>query len=382
MARSDVWERGLNLLNRWPKVMGEVEYRFNQIQGDGVMQFPECQNRVYVQFERDNIASALVDAVTRATQYLGYPPAPMWITDEDCVLNSDLNYDAQILSTRLAYVKDFGKRATASIAEDVAVDYTDTNEDGTPDIATIEVTGVEDIDADEITVFFTVADGAAGAAHECWQIAPLTVTKDGDTATITGPRHLFVNPALWADEYRKATSTSTAGWVKNDGDVKKSENFITSVDVYRVYADPTDAAVLICNPRDASVNPAVTASLSNAEDGYFTLHTASDQSAPEFRPSQVRLNYRAGLPLVKGQMDAQLERAIIRYSNVLLPATPEWCSRQASMWTSDNAESPNASAYDSWHPPAFGASVAGMNLMGIVETRRHKLKGRSTRPYN
>lgn len=383
MARADVPMHGLCLLNRWPKVMREVEYRFNQITGDGVLQLPQCQNHVYVQYERDYIAQALYDAAVQAREYLGYAPAPMWVENEVIALEDSLAWNGQQLATQYGHVQAFGRRATTEITSNVTVSYTDEDDDGCLDTATLTVTGISAIDADEIQVFFRTADGTESAAHENWRIEPLTVTKSGGTATIKGSRALFVQPSLWTTEYRQTIDGNIAGWIKNAGDVQDDDNFVASVDVYRVYADATSAVELLLNPQWVTT-PTVnaTADITNAEQGYFTLRTGTTQTQPESNPTHVRVSYLAGLPLVNGLMDAQFETAIVRYANTLMAQTPDFCDRTAAMWKDDNSQSPQASAFDAWHPPAFGITKAGMKLLGVVNARYNPLKGKATRPAN
>jgi|CXWL01.1.fsa_nt_gi hypothetical protein len=380
MARTDVQMRGLPLLNRWPEVMHEVSYRFNQISGDGVRQVPGCQNQVYIQYERDYIAQGLLDASVQAAQYLGYPPAPVWIEDEIVSVDSDYAWNGQTLSTRFGQVQAFGRRAITLIDDNVAVSYVDDDGDGVQETATLAtVSGVTNIPADEIQVFFRTADGAASAGSEYWQIEGLTVTKTGDTAVITGPRWLFVHPTtVWAKEYK--STTDLENWTKFEGDVANADHFVLQVDVYRVYADGTSAVQLILNPQLATTTPVnVTADIANGEQGYFTLRTGSGQTDPQMQPQQVSVSYKAGLPLSNGRMDAQLERAIVSYASTLMPQKPGLCDRASAMWDQDLKQAPNASAYDAWHPPAFGISTAGMKLKSIVDARQNRLKGRMTR---
>lgn len=381
MARTDVQMRGLPLLNRWPEVMHEVQWRFNQISGAGVRQIAQCQNVVYIQYERDYIAQALLDAAVQAARYLGYPPAPVWIEDETVTIDSDYAWNGQTLSTRFGQVQAFGRRAVSLIDPNVAITYSASDGGGVLDTATLAtVSGVTDVPEEEIQVFFRTADGAIAAGSEYWQIEGLRVTKSGDTAVITGPRWLFVHPTtVWAKEYK--STTDLENWTKFDGDVATTAHFVTQVDVYRVYADGTSAAQLLLNPKVAATTPVnVTADIAHSEQGYFTLHTGTGQSDPDVQPRQVSVSYKAGLPLTpNGRMDAQLERAIVGYANTLMPQKPGLCERASAMWDEDLKTSPNALAYDAWHPPALGLSTAGMKLKAIIDARQNRLKGRSTR---
>ena len=379
MARSDVNLRGLPLLNRWPEIMHETGWRFNQLSGDGVRQVANCQNHVYIQYERDYIAQALLDAATQAREYLGYPPAPMWIEDETVILNGDYAWNSQTLQTRYGQVQAFGRRATTLITGAVSVSSSDADDDGLDETASVSVSGVTAIAAEEIQVFFRTADGAPSAASEVWQIEGLTVTKSGDTATLTGPKWLFAHPLnVWREEYTK--TDNAANWRKFEGDAHDADSFVTAVDVYRVYADPMSAALLQLTPDGSVTTPvAATADIIDSEYGFFTLRTGATQSAPGSNPRTVRVSYKAGLPLVNGRMDAQLETAIARYANTLMPQMPELCDRGAAMWKEDSSQSPNAAAYDAWHPPAFGISRAGMKLLEVVSARQNALKGRTLR---
>jgi hypothetical protein len=358
--------------------MYEVPWRFNQLNGDKVRQMPGCQNHVYVQYEREYIAQALYDAAWQTALYLGFPPAPMWVENEDVVINSDLHWTMQTLQTRFGHVQAFGKRATTLISANTSVSYSDVDEDGLDDTGTISVSGVTNIATDEIQVFFRVEDGAATAGSDLWQIEEVTISKSGDTATITIPRWMLVHPiTVWRKDYRQ---TDTAGWAKFEGDANEVDHFVQAVDVYRVYADTTGAAQLQL-VADGAVTTLVnaTADLIDAEYGQFTLRTSSTQTAPGSTPKTVKISYKAGLPLTNGRMDAQLERAIIGYANTQMPQLPEMCDRGMAMWKEDGKQSPNAAAYDSWHPPAFGITTAGMKLMEIVNARQNPIKGKATR---
>lgn len=377
MARANVALHGLTLLNRWPVVMHEIDWRFNQLSGDKVRMVANCQNHVYIQYERDYIAQALYDAAVQAREYLGYAPAPMWVEDEVLTLNSDYSWSGQTVQTRYGKVQAFGKRAATLIETDATVTFEDTDDDGLDDTATITVSGVEGLAADEIQVFFRVADGAASAGSEEWRIEPLTVSVTDDEATITGPRWLFAHPEeIWDKEYRKPDN---GAWLKFEGDASNPDHFVVLVDVYRVYADATSAVQLLPNPNLATSPVSVTADIADSDSGSFTLRTVDAQEAPGARPGQVKVSYMAGLPLTNGRMDAQLERAIIGYANTLMPQMPECCDRAKTMWDADMKQSNNAGIRDAWNPPAFGITEAGMKLKSIVDARWNPLKGKITR---
>ncbi len=355
MARADA--RTLGLLNLYPQYMWEDYWRFNQMGGAGVRLIPNCQNQPYIQYERQYIADSLLESAGKAAEHLGYWPAPNWIVDEIVAVNCDLRWNGQTLQTRFGHVAAFGKRAVSQIAPNVLVTFSDTDGDQVEDRATLTVSGVTAIPADEIRVFFRTADGAAAAASDYWEIEPLTVTKSGDNATITGPRWLFVHPTrVWAKEFQSGTAQKYAG------STTSADDFVNQVDVYRVSADATSAVELLLDPSVVGAENAVvnaTATITHAHQGHFRVYTGSTQTAPLAQPHSIRVSYRAGYPLESGQMDRQLALACIRYANTLMPQQPHMCDRGMGMWNDDRAV-PDLSMRDTWTPPPFGITNGGL----------------------
>lgn len=365
MARSDVDTFGL--LNRWPLVVREDVWTFNQVTGSGALVVPNRQNLPYIQTERDMIATALHDAARHVSEHLGFFPRPTWV-EETVTVNRDNGWNRQTLETRWAHLRAIGRRAASLIVADAAVTYSDSDADGVDDTATITVT--TDVEAAEVEVFVRTADGAPSAAHPRWQIDGLRAAASGGSVTLTGHRALLVQPAVWAQDYdghqlqtKHAADTGTPG------------DFLTAVDVYRVYADPTQAVELVLNPDlvgEGNDRLYVTADITNSEAGYFTLRAASGQTLPLVQPAVVRLWYQAGLPLVDGGMNRQLETAIIRYANTLLPQEPAMLPRSLAMYPDDRKPFEQPLPY----VPTFGLTQAGVYLARIVDGWQHKLKGK------
>ncbi|TXH48259.1 MAG: hypothetical protein E6Q97_25080 [Desulfurellales bacterium] len=337
MAVSEFYTWGL--LNAWQRRMVEDIWRFNQILGTGVAQ-TSCE--VYNQPDREIIADALYSAVQTFIEYAHYYPKPTWVVAERVPFGRGTPWQRQILHTKYGYLVEFGARATTLIQANATVVYSDSDGDGIDDTATITVTTT--VDADEIEVFFRTADGAPGAADERWQIEPLTVTKSGNTATITGHRALFVDyNDVWNTPWtppnfvnRYAGSTATAG------------DFVTAVDVYRVYADSTDAVQLLtdswldcCGSSDYSTF--------NSEDGVVQIvdsvngsfRLRADSLTCWRQPELALISYRAGYPMSGGYMNRQLETALIRFANTLMGEDLcSYCDRTRSLWDNDRQAMP------------------------------------------
>ena len=372
MGRSSVNHFGL--LNRWPDVMHEDRWRFNQIRnGGGVRISPGCPDMTYIQYERDYIAQALAESATKAAEYLGFYPAPRWIVDEEIVLDSDLYWGHQILETQWGHIQSFGKRATTTITQNAQVVYADEDSDETQETARVTVTTT--VADSELQVFFRVTDGADGAAHEHWRIEPLTVIDNGDgTKTLKGHRALFVNPkTVWSQEYEQATTTA-----KFTGSTDEDSDFVTHVDVYRVYADASSAVQALSNPGltgDEGALTNVSAWIRDARAGRFQLYATSGQTSPS-APEVVRVSYLAGYPLDSGQMNGVFATPLIRYANTRMPQEPGFCDRAQKMWNEDREPPRFVSEADAENPPPFGLTNGGLNLWATVNDLRIPGKGK------
>lgn len=303
MARSDVKTDGM--LNRWPIVMTENPFNYNQILGVGT-ETRGCP--VYVQSDRDDIAYALHDALSDMAQHLGYWPVPRWFTGERIPLRGGYPYYRQPLQMKFGHLIAFGTRATSLIQAGVTVTYTDSHSDGILDTATITVT--TDVDIDEIGVFFRVTDGAPSAANERWQIDNVYMVDNGGTVTITGHRALFVKPNEVWDNPKEDPNYNKA-FAGNNGE---PNHFVTAVDIYRVYADTTGQAGLVfyddCGQaydQDSGIMQ-----IEDADLGFFSIRANACRGRNYVYAD---VNYYAGKALVDQRPDPLFERAVVRLAN-------------------------------------------------------------------
>lgn len=340
-----------NLLNAWQRINQESIWRFNQAAGTGAP-LGECP--VYIQDDREQIAEALNDAWQLFTTYLGYYPSPVW-TSETIRLGGGRPYQLQRLAAKVGYLVEFGQRATSLIQASAAVTYSDTDNDGVDDTATITVAST--VDVDEVQIFFRTADGAPGAADERYQIEPVSVTASGGNISIRGHRALFVKPStIWNIPY---TPTDPNFRTRNYADTASATGFLTSVDVYRVYNDTTVTGQLISDPiwtqgtdLDGNILTSADVRITDAERGRFEVRTDCSAVLNCVGPLEaVRVYYRAGYPLVNGQMDNQLLRGIIRLANAnMYRKLCTFCPETADIWEQDRtpagaAENPVATRH-------------------------------------
>jgi hypothetical protein len=326
----------LKFLNAWARVMLEDTWRFNQVQGNGVPR--NTQADAFIQPDRDEVARALNDAVYRIIDYLEYFPRPTYITDEIIPLGWGSPYQFQTLETRYKHLIEFGSRATTLIDDDVSVVYS-ANIAGKPiDKATITVT--TDVDVSEIQVFFRTADGAPAAADELYEIEPLKVTRtNATTVEITGHRALFVRPdTIWDVPYTFDDGNLTQ---RHYADIEQSADFVTKVDVYRVYTTTTSAVQLVsdgylydCGSPSTNTYTAAGARIVNPRLGIFQVRASDCGCGKPFE--SVKANYKAGLALVRGQVDTVLEEAIVRFANTFFGQKPtDMTNRVNEKWTYD-----------------------------------------------
>jgi hypothetical protein len=191
---------------------------------------------------RDELARAIQTAEIDIANFLGYWPAPMWISQEvhsyarpahPEMYGSGVNVRGQFKSikTNFAKIIAVGKRkasliATATVAGFTLV-YSDPNLDGWNTLATITVpTTVTDIH--EIKLYFANHGGS-----QLWEIRPLkSVSISGGSVTITVDSWLLLDPdvvnAIPTGEVTAINASTTP------------TNYVSSVEVRREYVDITD----------------------------------------------------------------------------------------------------------------------------------------------
>lgn len=366
-VRRDAYPYGL--LARWPALMDESLYRFFQMAGDGVqVTDTEDATRVYVQYEREQVATALNRAVETMRPYLGFYPRPHYVQNPVMLtVRGDIPWYLQTYQLPFGHLVEFGQRAVTVIDADAAVVYRDTDDDVLDDTASITVT--TDVDASEVQVFYRTADGAPSGAHRNWRIEPVTVTDNGDgTVTITGHRALFVSPALWAQPYTNPDYRNP-----NAGDANQGDGFVTAVDVYRVYTNTTGAVKLISSPRDTSdYEVEVEADIINPVLGTFSLREMDGGSTP-VRPRQVRCYARAGYPETEdGLMHPALEQSIVRFANTLMVENPTKSSRTKLLFEHDY-QPPGEGEFtmrQAWSPAEFGIKRGALAAWDTVKQMR------------
>lgn len=336
MARAST--RTLMPLDRFPRIIGFSPVLFNQVYipdvgGEEMAPINSCsvptmqytwQPKGGGQPSRDEIATAIKQAEDMIQSYLNFSPLPRWYVDIDTPMVRSFPgpyvgswltpYELQVI-TREKYVLYGGQEAWSAVSAGAAITYSDVDGDTYKELATVTVaTTITDVD--EIAVYYP------GTTHDpTWEIRPITVSITAGIATITFERHQAVKSTL----LEALNAEAVDGLV--DG------NFLTTVDVYRHYNDPSAMATVEWSPPICDTSGAVgqiaaaTAAfvpidrrngVLGVNAGTWNATTSQyDYACPTWwrQPDRLRLWLRAGwkdnsLARPLNNMDRELERAI------------------------------------------------------------------------
>lgn len=363
---------------RWGEILGLHPLHLQQVDvasvqsssaicGQPVMQYAWQNND---RTAREDVAVAIATAEAQLTDLLGYSPLPDWFAEETAP--HDQNWRPEIFpwgsqpvrgmprtqELRRGYFIGGGQRAVSVIDDSVAITYTDEDSDGYEETATVTAaTTVTDVN--QIALFYRAADTPDGtAADPDWEIRPIRVSISGGTATIRFRRELAVIASLLTPLEPEAVDGT------NDA------NFLTHVDVYRRYTDPTTSVrfewepgggwvggcgscvgcaytaqtgcLLSHDDRNSIVR--IQAATYSADDAAWTAAGWSACRAPDRVTAWYRAGYRDGRrPRPYYDMDPLLERCVAYMAAALIERPMCGCNNVTSamaMWRTDLAFTP------------------------------------------
>lgn len=238
MARSDVqtWLP----LDRFAAIIGLNPLHWNQLVSPRLLPGTVCGD-VFFQYSwqhsdrlgRDDIAMAIQAAEREIAAEVGYNLIPDWTQEERLpypqpAIPGVLGYGGyqasglmKSVELRRGHVISGGVKTKTLIQAGAAVVRTDPDVDQFQELCTITVpTSVTDIN--EIHAFYPAKNGADG-----WEIRPITVTLSGGNALIT-----FKVWQIVAANQLDAINPQPL-------EAETATNFETTVDIYRVYNDPS-----------------------------------------------------------------------------------------------------------------------------------------------
>lgn len=416
-------------LDLWRKFIGYHPFHFNGLSNSNLAPTSACNDLVFKHdyqstdaAGREDILQAIEAAEQKLRDYLQWSVAPHWVTETlewPSFYQTGLGrMTAPAVDGRWPTVQASEGKTIAigvealSLIENIAVVYSDSDGDGINDtftattVATTTETSIEDIG-----VYFSAADRLdAQAAGDESEIRPVTVTLNANgTVAIRGRAWLLVRPILYEGVYPMPPAPI---------DPTVAGNFVTTVDVYRHYTNPdgltvddSQAAMIwetqpfaavqsCCGDQatvfgDNSLDPAAQAfvvaraGIRNAMIGEISVGAATYNSTTGVwgaispgvcsPPDRVTVRYKAGHPLVNGQMDRQLQQVVARLACAELSTRPTACdsaNRNLYRWQFDHAraggnndEQFRIGSEDTENP--FGTKAGQIYAWQFVRERAH-----------
>lgn len=388
--------RTLLPLARYAQIMQIPLPHFQQMNGALAPLTGGC-DKVWDQDARELLAWTMMQAEELIANELRFWPAPKFITEDEIAFGLEgvrRDWQNAEVETKWKYIEAFGTEQLTLLQDEATVTYLDRDSDPlgrqeTAEIGTAQLYGTLPACANpcDVAVFFRVEDGAEDDAHPSWEIRPLKVDIDGSTMTIRGESSLFIRPDLWAlTEAECRGSGDKNAWV-HDFDIS---NLVSKVDVYCRTVNTTLPLTLqwdnVCgcasSPCEHSTQTGC-AYRTNKKLGHFVPRPATGANqwtAPTYchPPESVLANYRAGYPLdSRCQMNQNLERAIVKLTNVLLPEPPcGYCDAAKVRWENDRKPvdplTPEAAALP-WDLYAQGALEAWRLIKRLAIGRGGKI---------
>lgn len=376
-------------LEIWRSMLGFDPWHFWGWTDNSLLQVTSSCTPIVTEYEwqqtdaagRVQIAEALIEAENMLFEYLGYEVAPKFKEatlpwprrlDRRMMRTGPWDADGRWLNVQLpdGLIQAVGTRTLTLIQANVPVVYTDSDNDTYPDLATIGpiVIPTTITDISEIAIYVSVADrfGDDTAVGDRWEITPLRATISGTSLTIKAGGWMFSRPIL-REGYGKAILDPTT-----------AANFVTTVDVYRKYTDPTQTDVLLAqaeiiwettplhgwwcqcsscgsdpfmgSPDDpaAIARAAARVGIRNSRTGQVTpAETVFNTSTGIFatldwglclEPDRVTIRYRAGYPYERGRIARKWQQIVARLAAAELNRPIVGCedaNRQLFYWQQD-----------------------------------------------
>lgn len=313
-------------LARYQELMDLPIAAFNGLNNPDEYPKYECNN-IWQPMQRAELVRYLAQAEERRERLLGYYLSPKYIVDE--------RHDyGQILSLEYKHLIYIGKIAASTISTSEALALGSESSPNDPVTITVSTSVT---DPSEINVFH---------AGTTTRIVPSAVSIASGVATIEIPRSRLVDPSLLLQRREDPLN-----YYEND-------NFVTTVDVVRIYNDPADAVSLVWSPEQLALfgvrrYPNGTEQTQTAMGyikGYrarrlskITVYPATYASGvwtgvyPRYScpAAYVDVSYLSGI-----QRSNDSDLMTIRLAHTFMPNAPCSCAYVEQMWKADSKEAP------------------------------------------
>lgn len=308
MARSDILpgtnQLGLTL-DRYQEIMVLPIAAFNGLNWPEEMPHYQCQT-IWEQRKLDYLAQYISQAEEMRVQELGYFLAP---TYQEGI---ELEYDEPLIIPD-KYLISLGKKKTTAIATKTLTLRTGGEIDDP-----IEFTqAVTFTDVGELKIFYPGEDV---------EIHPSYISITGGVATIKIPRSRLVDPSIDLN-------------VEDHPQYDADSNFLTEVDIARVYYDNSEALTYVWLDNNgnevtqtgrALIRNARTAIVDHTPASYTDNAWRRVEYSRGYNPYKIRVNFVSGR-----QSSSKIEKETARLAHALMPYKPIDCEAFSQYWQDD-----------------------------------------------
>jgi hypothetical protein len=330
-------------LPRYAQIIGVSEYAFFGIRN---YELPEgvC-DQLWTPENRREIMRALSQAQTKIESVLSYFLVPTWVAGEQ------KKYQHAGVMTNWTKIIEFGIEKKEEVGTGVSAATPEEDESGDPVKFGPITTTVTDIS--QVRVYHPGTN---------YRIYPSCIEIDETGMIITVPKCRLVIP-----EYQEGESV----------DYEDSNAFADTIDVYRVYNDPSNHGYLTWNHTHGQGfeenTKTIYAHISNGLVGSVSVYPAT-YSGGQFIIDRtllgteviekVHLNYRSGLNAIT----PILEDAVIRLAHSMLPEEPCGCDVVRRVWVRDR-NTPEILTRERINCP-FGYSDGAYHAWAVARSNR------------
>jgi hypothetical protein len=317
-------------LDRFFRIAGINPLHANQIVIDGLAPAGTCGDPL-LQYDwqesdktgRETIAQTIADVEARLTDYLNFSPRPRYFKDKVVQYHKGHDwyhnfYGISAVDLGAGYVISGGREALSLIAAGAAITYTDSDSDGYFETATITVNTNVDALGNVVTVNRDIGVYyPSHAGDSAWEIRPVSTVVNSTAHTITCvfSREQAVKPELMFG----LQSTGVDGLVNS--------NFLTTVDVYHHWLDPSGVQVQFNYESYCNINASAysiqngSMLIRDSKLGWASVNPSHWDAATQLylrdclqfcgAPDNLKVSFLAGYPLsAQGNMADIWERAI------------------------------------------------------------------------